>query len=241
MTKLTRREALFCGVAAFSVTATANTAAAGGDEPMRDMYLAVTRAAFEATYGDNLSPANIERLSFAGVDKSTLSAEDITRAYETSIAAVLAGTAAEYQANYVAAAKEYFKTLSKPDLEALTARIEGYANDASWAPDTWKKVVAEDAARYSGNWKTGTLEAGNTNALFYAFQTLVEDREFNEDRGMLTQDGANSWVQLAKNLTHGGDNLALINAQVVKAAEEVLSAAPAVPAVAPAPVIEKTF
>lgn len=207
-----------------TASALAISAVAAFADQVQDFYLTVTSDAFDATYGDALTPENIERLSFGDVDKSTLTDEQISTAYMTSIAAVLGGTKDEYQSNYIGAAQEYFESLSAGELQALENALNYQPTRTGRSGNLLGKVDA-DLQGYTRGGRTPNLSA--TNPLFSALYVLAQD-----ERGMLSREASVDAIKLAASMTHGSDFQAVgeFHDRLIEALDAVQEAA------APAPV-----
>lgn len=212
--------------AATALTVFTQAAAADNEGTVRDFYLTVTKDAFEATYGDDLTPESIETLSFGDVDKSTLSDERIAEAYAESIRAVLYGTTAEYQENYVGAAREYFESLTPEQLQGLENALN-YQYSRPGRDGNLLGVLDDDMRPYLRN-RVSNPTPETTNALFYAFYEL-------EQKDMLTEKGRNDWISLAKTLTHGKDSLEPMHQSLISEIDAIQETAPVIEPVAPVP------
>ncbi len=138
------------GLGAFALTVSASPAfAVSGFKPyhLATFYLAVTKAAFEETYGDTLSPKNIAN------------AEDLQ--------AALKGTRAQYQANYLDAAEAYFGTLKSSELGKLKRNLKSRYNVDGGG---LLGVMQKDRRDYLRGRK---INKKKTNPLFHAFSTLA--------------------------------------------------------------------
>ena len=158
------RRQLLMGGTAFAATVAAGSAFA--DTPnstkIEGFYVAVSKAAFETTYGDKLSPANISNF------------DDVKTA--------LSGTADTYRENLLKASEAYFSELSADDANTLMGKLTKQPFRKGNSERNFMSAVANDAKDYTH--KRIRAKEGRTNPFFWAMHTLATEDKISKEEAV---------------------------------------------------------